>query len=641
MLLLVPAVMTLTARPGGGVVGGAVGLEARKTRGANGARAGSREEHRTTRARDTLTPSSAGKAGRGPRAGGGSKTPAAKPGGPGRGTGSATVAPRVDHRGASTHRAAEGSSPSAHPFASSNRASNRQTTREDALDRPHAVYAPNGQCRSEAPPPGAHGAAHLKMWRGLERGGKDHPRLLIRIAGPMVNATALAEAGRDAPAAVVAHKGLFFPGGRVLRYPRPAREAGSGGSKEPSLGGEVPEEEPSMMTIDFPQAAVDMLPRADARWRFRSCAIVGNSGALLGSKYGSAIDAHDAVWRINYAPVHRWAEDVGTRTTFDLINQQHTKRFVMGETGSAGQTSPDDGDDGDGGEGGASYSRGKSVHAAPRDSILAVFEVTGNYARKHLYAGLMRRRGSLRGSGLGDPGAFRRSSDQRRTRRGRRLRRTDDESDGESEDEMDADAIEEAKGDRSIDVEDLSTNPGERFERREEEKEAKGRAAERAGDEDGGLARASDDDFREAALGGRGSAGDDAAMGGGAVTTPGTYTSGVAIFSPELVLHAQEVWSRLAPQVHAMHSGGGGGGASLGKAGKAMSGVYAVVLSAQVCEHVHMYGFSPYNRRTNAPYHYFDDTPAVLKHHSFDLAFEVFKSLSQWPCSGIKLTVHP
>ena len=36
------------------------------------------------------------------------------------------------------------------------------------------------------------------------------------------------------------------------------------------------------------------------------------------------------MWRINYAPINRWAEDVGTRTTFDLINQQHTKRFVVG-----------------------------------------------------------------------------------------------------------------------------------------------------------------------------------------------------------------------------------------------------------------------------------------------------------------------
>jgi hypothetical protein len=54
--------------------------------------------------------------------------------------------------------------------------------------------------------------------------------------------------------------------------------------------------------VDFPQATVDMLPRADAKWRFKSCAIVGNSGGLLGSKYGEAIDGHDAVWRINYAP---------------------------------------------------------------------------------------------------------------------------------------------------------------------------------------------------------------------------------------------------------------------------------------------------------------------------------------------------
>lgn len=67
-----------------------------------------------------------------------------------------------------------------------------------------------------------------------------------------------------------------------------------------------------------------------------------------------------------------------------------------------------------------------------------------------------------------------------------------------------------------------------------------------------------------------------------AASLQGTYDRGVAIFSPELVLHAQEVWDRLAPQVHAMHAGPGR--ESLGKAGKAMSGVYAVVLSAQVCD---------------------------------------------------------
>jgi hypothetical protein len=61
---------------------------------------------------------------------------------------------------------------------------------------------------------------------------------------------------------------------------------------------------------------------------------------------------------------------VGTRTTFDLINQQHTKRFVVGA-----RDGPGGGTDAEEGHGHA------SSHAAVRDSILAVFEVTGNYAR--------------------------------------------------------------------------------------------------------------------------------------------------------------------------------------------------------------------------------------------------------------------
>jgi hypothetical protein len=40
------------------------------------------------------------------------------------------------------------------------------------------------------------------------------------------------------------------------------------------------------------------------------------------------------------------AEDVGTRTTFDLINQQHTKRFVMGSTagGESGEEGAEEGE---------------------------------------------------------------------------------------------------------------------------------------------------------------------------------------------------------------------------------------------------------------------------------------------------------
>lgn len=38
-----------------------------------------------------------------------------------------------------------------------------------------------------------------------------------------------------------------------------------------------------------------------ARFGFDSCAVVGNSGALLYSKFGPVIDKHDVVFRLNQA----------------------------------------------------------------------------------------------------------------------------------------------------------------------------------------------------------------------------------------------------------------------------------------------------------------------------------------------------
>jgi hypothetical protein len=61
----------------------------------------------------------------------------------------------------------------------------------------------------------------------------------------------------------------------------------------------------------------------------------------------------------------------------------------------------------------------------------------------------------------------------------------------------------------------------------------------------------------------------------------------------------------------------------------------------QVCEEVHLYGFSPYQGQQElARYHYFDEVTGVTAHHSFDLAYEMFRQLAIWPCSGANITMH-
>lgn len=70
--------------------------------------------------------------------------------------------------------------------------------------------------------------------------------------------------------------------------------------------------------------------------RCRTCAVVGNSGNLKGSKYGSQIDAHDIVIRMNGGITRGYEEDVGRRTTYrvmypesaiDLDNSTHLVLF--------------------------------------------------------------------------------------------------------------------------------------------------------------------------------------------------------------------------------------------------------------------------------------------------------------------------
>jgi len=59
-------------------------------------------------------------------------------------------------------------------------------------------------------------------------------------------------------------------------------------------------------------------PHFGKKWK--TCAIVGNSGTLLEAEYGPQIGAHEMVMRINLAPVKGFEAHVGPRTDVNFIN---------------------------------------------------------------------------------------------------------------------------------------------------------------------------------------------------------------------------------------------------------------------------------------------------------------------------------
>lgn len=92
------------------------------------------------------------------------------------------------------------------------------------------------------------------------------------------------------------------------------------------------EQKQRLFTV-FPAKPDVAEPRRD---RCRSCAVVGNSGNLKGSRYGHEIDSQDVVIRMNQGRTRGFEEDVGTRTThrvmypesaIDLDNSTHLVLF--------------------------------------------------------------------------------------------------------------------------------------------------------------------------------------------------------------------------------------------------------------------------------------------------------------------------
>lgn len=106
---------------------------------------------------------------------------------------------------------------------------------------------------------------------------------------------------------------------------------------------------------------------ADAKACHKSCAVVGNSGQLLMKHQGAMIDAHEAVMRINHAPIHHFGQHVGRKTTYDLANRQKAKWMLR------------------------RFKTFKWRH--PRDRAILFFEVASPTNRRQLFAPLMEKNG--------------------------------------------------------------------------------------------------------------------------------------------------------------------------------------------------------------------------------------------------------
>jgi len=68
------------------------------------------------------------------------------------------------------------------------------------------------------------------------------------------------------------------------------------------------------------------------RCSYATCAVVGSAGSLRDADLGAAIDAHDAVVRVNAAPVTRHERAVGSRTTWRVHNSE--KPWFMASLGA-------------------------------------------------------------------------------------------------------------------------------------------------------------------------------------------------------------------------------------------------------------------------------------------------------------------
>ncbi|XP_048870482.1 alpha-N-acetylgalactosaminide alpha-2,6-sialyltransferase 1-like isoform X2 [Brienomyrus brachyistius] len=91
--------------------------------------------------------------------------------------------------------------------------------------------------------------------------------------------------------------------------------------------------------------AVDLIPKLKSHQLLPvpksgciSCAVVGTSGILNGSRMGQEIDSHDYVFRMNGAVIKGYEEDVGNKTSV-YVHTSHSIISTLGQLGKYGFTS--------------------------------------------------------------------------------------------------------------------------------------------------------------------------------------------------------------------------------------------------------------------------------------------------------------
>ena len=118
------------------------------------------------------------------------------------------------------------------------------------------------------------------------------------------------------------------------------------------------------LQFKFPKEVFDRLPLNEPQFTYRRCAVVGNSGVVLLKEYGKEIDEHDAVFRLNMAPIRGFEDYVGSKTTFNMVNSHNIREMLAGQ---------------------------RRWRSTDPDSKLVVFETGQDFTRYHLLKELLKK----------------------------------------------------------------------------------------------------------------------------------------------------------------------------------------------------------------------------------------------------------